>query len=72
MEDMLVYGATKEEHNTHLRIVLERLEKARVMLNSAKCSFCQPMQGAFPIGHMRHFLGMANQLGKFSPKSPEL
>ena len=42
MDDVLVYGATKEEHNTHLRTVLERLEKAGVTLNSAKCSFCQP------------------------------
>ena len=39
-DDMLVHGRTKEEHDTHLRAVLERLEKAGVTLNAARCSFC--------------------------------
>lgn len=40
MDDILVYGATQHEHDERLHAVLERLVKAGVTLNRAKCSFC--------------------------------
>lgn len=40
MDDILVYGATKHEHDERLHAVLKRLVKAGVTLNRAKCSFC--------------------------------
>lgn len=39
MDDILVLGATKSEHDERLRAVLERLVVARVTLNRAKCAF---------------------------------
>lgn len=41
MDDVLIWGATKEQHDTRLRAVLERAEKAGVTLNMSKCEFGQ-------------------------------
>ena len=41
MDDILVYGATLEEHDKHLREVLQRLQKAGMTLNREKCQFAQ-------------------------------
>ena len=38
IDNVLVHGRTKEEHDTHLRAVLENLEKAEVTLNTATCT----------------------------------
>ena len=42
IDDILVTGATIEEHLQTLGAVLERLEKAGLRLNRAKCAFLQP------------------------------
>ena len=39
MYDILVYGKTKEEHDTRLLNTLERLQKYGITLNKEKCSF---------------------------------
>ena len=39
MDDVLIYAATKEEHNKRLQAVLERLTAAGVTLNLKKCEF---------------------------------
>jgi transposase InsO family protein len=39
LDDILVWGKTKEEHNARLRQVLERLAKAGITLNDGKCQF---------------------------------
>ena len=39
IDDVLVYGAGTEEHDTRLVAVMKRLEKAGVTLNSDKCEF---------------------------------
>ena len=41
MDDILVFGSTREEHDTHLRRVLERLQNAGMTLNTNKCCFAQ-------------------------------
>ena len=98
MDDVLIFGATKEEHDASLQASLKRLETAGVTLNSAKCEFYKDavkFLGHFvdkdgiradpskteAVAHMeapqtttdlRRFLGMTNQLGKFSPRLAEL
>ena len=39
IDDILVYLRTLEEHLTHLRLVLERIQKAGLKLKLAKCAF---------------------------------
>ena len=41
-DDVLVFTIDEKEHDKRLRAVLERLAKARITLNSDKCSFKQP------------------------------
>ena len=98
IDDVLVHAKNKEEHDSRLKAVLERLENRGVTLNTAKCSFCKPsvqflghtvssqgisadpqktaalrlMPAPTNTSELRRFLGMANQLGKFSPKLSEL
>ena len=93
MDDILVYGATREEHDERLREVLQRLRDLGMTLNPEKCSFAKSSvkflghmidsEGIKPdpdkvsaiekfttpscIGDVRRFLGMINQLSKFSP-----
>lgn len=39
LDDIMVFGLTKEEHDRNLKKVLERLEDHNVIINSEKCSF---------------------------------
>ena len=39
MDDVLVYGATQEEHDDHLRKVLQQIQQSGMTLNSKKCKF---------------------------------
>ncbi|BES87348.1 Hypothetical protein NTJ_00154 [Nesidiocoris tenuis] len=39
MDDVLIFGPSKEEHDKTLRLVLERFQKFNVTLNKQKCSF---------------------------------
>ena len=98
MDDILVHGTTREEHDERLRIVLQRLSNLGMTLNSEKCSFAQSSveflghvidsQGIRPdptkvsaivqfatphnVSDVRRFLGMVNQLSKFSPNLAEI
>lgn len=42
IDDIIIHGKTKEEHDFRLAQVLERLKKAGIKLNKAKCRFRQP------------------------------
>lgn len=92
MDDVLVHGATKEEHDLRVQAVVHRLQEAGVTLNQEKCKFFQKsmkilghvvdQSGIRPdpnkviaiqqvktprnVGDVRRFLGMVNQLSKFS------
>ena len=96
--DVLVYGATQQEHDVNLLAALKRLEKANVILNPDKCKFSRTSidflghiidkDGIHPdpaktqavleveppqsVSDLRRFMGMVNQLGKFSPRLAEL
>ena len=98
IDDVLVIGKNKAEHDTRLMQVLERLESVRVTLNREKCAFRQSsvkflghligqdevradpektsaihdMETPQSVSDLRRFLGMVNQLGKFSPQISEL
>ena len=95
IDDVLIYGSTTEEHDTYLRAVLSRLQKAGVTLNADKCLFSQTSihflghvtdkngVGVYPdperitavrkmeapkdLTQLRRFMGMVNQLSKFTP-----
>ena len=41
MDDVLVFGKSQAEHDTHLEAVLKRMESAGVTLNPNKCEFSQ-------------------------------
>ena len=41
MDDILILGKTRVEHNAHLRDVLNRLQDAGMTLNKEKCQFAQ-------------------------------
>ena len=92
MDDVLIYGETREEHNIRLECVLQRLNDLGMTLNAEKCTFAQTSvkflghvidsEGIKPdpdkleaivefttpasVGDIRRFLGMINQLSKFS------
>ena len=98
IDDMLIFGATQDEHDRRLHSVLSRLQAAHITLNRDKCVFSvmsidflgvrlspsgiQPDDSkikalmAIPaptgIPGLRRFLGMANQVGNFSPHLAEL
>jgi transposase InsO family protein len=50
IDDILVYSRSFEEHLDHLRLVLERLKQAGLLLKSTKCEFAQ-RQISF-LGHI--------------------
>ena len=98
MDDILVHGKNKNEHDQRLKETLQRLEKAGITLNREKCKFSRntvkflghviDANGLHPdpdkvkavtsmseptnITEVRRFLGIANQLSKFSPKLADL
>ena len=41
MDDILIFGTTRQEHNSQLQEVLKRLSSAGITLNSRKCEFCK-------------------------------
>ena len=98
MDDVLIFGSSKEEHDLRLSATLQRLEKAGVTLNPSKCVFAidhikflghivdktgvqadpaktsaiLQMDAPTNLSDLRRFLGVANQLGKFSPRLAEI
>ena len=45
LDDILITGATTEEHLYNLNLVLERLAAANLRVNREKCFFLQPWPG---------------------------
>lgn len=97
MDNVLVFGSTKEEHDIRLNAVLTQLEDVGAPLNRVKCEIFRPtvkflghmldkqgiradpdktsailkMEAPKSVSDVRRFMGLVNQLGKFSPKIAE-
>ena len=98
VDDVLVFGSNREEHDTRLVAVLQRLGKAGATLNREKCVFYKTsvkflghvldqdgihadpektsaisnMEQPQSVTDLRRFMGLVNQLGKFSPRIAEI
>ena len=93
MDDVLIFGRDRAEHDARLEAALTRIKHAGITLNKDKCAFGQEklqflghvvdkngisadpskvaaitkMKSPENISELRRFLGMVNQLGKFTP-----
>lgn len=98
IDDILIFGKDKEQHDERLFAVLGRIQKAGITLNAEKCEFwcdklkflghiiskngispdpaktnaIKDMEAPTSITELRRFMGIVNQLGKFSPRIAEL
>ncbi|GKD42333.1 putative reverse transcriptase domain-containing protein, partial [Tanacetum coccineum] len=50
IEDILIYSKNKEEHEEHLRLILELLKKEELYAKFSKCEFWIPKKVAFEWG----------------------
>jgi hypothetical protein len=62
IDDILIYSETKEEHEEHLRVVLERLRQQKLYAKFSKCEF--RMEKVAFLGHMLSPEGIAVDLSK--------
>ena len=53
MDDILIHGKTREEHDKRVLATLERLQKHDITLNKEKCSV---MPQVVPPDHLWQFL----------------
>jgi transposase InsO family protein len=51
LDDLLIIGKTREEHDNRLKAVLERIRKHGLSLNSSKCKFSQT-----EVSYLGHFI----------------
>ena len=98
MDDVLIFGSNKEEHDRRLAAALNRVEQVGATLNKAKCAFHQSsikflghildkdgvhadpektsaiakMEPPKSVSDLRRFMGLVNQLGKFSSQIAEI
>ncbi|GJT22588.1 putative reverse transcriptase domain-containing protein [Tanacetum coccineum] len=56
IDDILIYSKTKEEHEVHLKLVMELLKKERLYANFSKCEFW--LQEVHFLGHMVNHNGI--------------
>ena len=92
MDDVLVFGSSRAEHDVHLLAALKRIDDAGATLNIEKCEFSKTsitflghridqsgisadpektkaireMRAPTTMPELRRFMGMVNQLGKFT------
>ena len=98
IDDILIFGRDKAEHDERLLAALNKIQNAGVTLNAEKCEFwcnqvkflghviskngvtpdpaktaaIKEMEAPTNIIELRRFMGIVNQLGKFSPHLAEL
>ena len=41
LDDIMVYSSSLEEHEKHLRLIFERLQKNQLYVKKEKCAFAQ-------------------------------
>ena len=64
LDDILIYSNSLEEHNTHLQLVLQTLQKNQLFLKQSKCSFAQPQLEY--LGHIISSKGVATDPNKIA------
>ena len=52
LDDILIYSSSAEEHEHHLRLVLQRLRERKLFAKRSKCSF-----GDLHAEYLGHFVG---------------
>ncbi|GJW68176.1 putative reverse transcriptase domain-containing protein [Tanacetum coccineum] len=57
-DDILIYSKSKEEHEVHLKLILELLEKEKLFRKFSKCEFW--LQEVHFLGHVVNSEGKAN------------
>jgi hypothetical protein len=62
IDDILIYSETAEEHEEHLRIVLDRLRQQKLYAKFIKCEFW--MEKVMFLGHVLSAEGIAVDLSK--------
>ena len=50
IDDVLIYSKNKEQHQEHMRIILEELRKNNLYAKFSKCDFCLSEVGF--LGHV--------------------
>ena len=68
MDDVLVHGSTREEHDACLRDVLNRLQTAGMTLNERKCQFAKTSLTF--LGHVVGRSGISPDPGKVIKQPP--
>ncbi|GKE05754.1 putative reverse transcriptase domain-containing protein, partial [Tanacetum coccineum] len=56
IDDILIYSMTKEDHEVHLRLVLELLRKEKLYAKFSKCEFW--LQEVHFLGHVVNQIGI--------------
>ncbi|GJU00561.1 putative reverse transcriptase domain-containing protein [Tanacetum coccineum] len=56
IDDILIYSKTKEDHEVHLKLVLELLKNERLYAKFSKCEFC--LQEVHFLGHVVNHIGI--------------
>jgi hypothetical protein len=64
MDDILIYSPTLEQHQAHLREVLQILRAHKLTLKQSKCSFAQ--QNLEYLGHVIGTNGVATDSSKIA------
>ena len=93
MDDVLIFGKDRKQHDERLHAVFKRLEQAKVTMNGEKCQFnatsvrflghvvdqdgIRPdpdnkMKPPQSVSEVRRFMGLVNQLGKFSSRIADI
>jgi hypothetical protein len=61
IDDILIYSKTEEEHEEHLRLVLQKLREHQLYAKFSKCNFW-----------LKDFLGILSQMEVFQSTQPRL
>nr|GEZ52027.1 putative reverse transcriptase domain-containing protein [Tanacetum cinerariifolium] len=59
IDDILIYSKNKEEHEEHLKLILELLKKEELYAKFSKCKFWIPKVSPNTPTEIRQFLGLA-------------
>nr|GEZ61396.1 putative reverse transcriptase domain-containing protein [Tanacetum cinerariifolium] len=65
IDDILIYSKTKEDHENHLRLMLDLLRKEKLYAKFSKCEFWLQEKAPMKPSEVRSFLGLAGYYRHF-------